>query len=270
MSSGELLQNLKVLADRLGEPLDLESLALDEHLRMGPYFRLLRDSSEDTIYESVGLAPADPASAMRTSVVVSWIDHIAKSNDLREFSRWIQLVRTHIDSDEFLSRRSSETEFFLRCEEGDAASIADLASGPAWVQRQLAQTCELPEVLEELGTKGLFKKIRAQAKHRLSAIRRSESKKLPYLVLQESARVLTRQALSRYSFSDTLKRRIGMDAHVADHSIEFVMSLAAEKPLDSIPVSKTRMNRFTGEGTVEVFPENIALLNEMFGSEAGE
>jgi hypothetical protein len=173
MSSGELSQNLRALADRLGEPLDIDSLALDEHLRMGPYFRLLRDSSEDTICESVDLVLADPDVAMRNSVVVSWFSHIAKSSDSREFSRRVKLVGAHIDPDEFLARRSSETEFCLRCEEGDAAAIAELASGPAWVQRQLAQTCELPEVLEELGANGTFKKTRAQATHRLAILRRA-------------------------------------------------------------------------------------------------
>jgi hypothetical protein len=173
MISGELLRNLKVLADRLGEPLDIDSLAQDEHLRMGPHFRLLRDSSADTMNESVELVLADPDVAMRNSVVVSWFDHIAKSNDSKRFARWIELVRTHIEVDEFLARRSSETEFCLRCREGDAASIASLASGPAWVQRHLIQTCDVPEVLEELGRNGLFKKIRAQARHRLAIVRRA-------------------------------------------------------------------------------------------------
>jgi hypothetical protein len=53
MTSLELAQNLNVLADRPGEPIDVDSLVLDERLRIGPYFRLLRDSSEDTICELV-------------------------------------------------------------------------------------------------------------------------------------------------------------------------------------------------------------------------
>jgi hypothetical protein len=173
MSLGEFQKNLKALSDRLEEQLDIEALALDEHLRIAPYFRLLRDSSEDRIRESIALVLADPDRAMRTSVVNSWFGHIAKSCDSKEFARWIHLIHSEIDADEFLSRRSSETEFCLRCKEGDAASISKLANGPAWVQARLAQTCDLLKVLEELSANGSFKKTRAQATHRLTLLRRN-------------------------------------------------------------------------------------------------
>jgi hypothetical protein len=169
----QLRTNLNVLADRLGEQFDIDALVADEHLRMGPYFRLLRNSSEASISASVELVLADPDRAMATSVVVSWFEHLAVTNDANGFGHWVEFVRAHIDNDEFLERRSRETRFWKRCEEGDPDSIAELISGPAWVQSRLASRCELPEVLEQLAVSASFQKTRAQAKHRLAAIQRA-------------------------------------------------------------------------------------------------
>ncbi len=170
----QLRTNLSVLADRLGETFDIDALVADEHLRIGPYFRMLQNSSEETISASIELVLADPDRSMATSVVVSWFEHLAATNDSNGFGHWTKFVSTHIEADEFLARRAQETQFLKRCEEGDADSIADLAIGPAWVQSRLARMCELPEVLEQLAVNASFKKTRAQANHRLAAIQRAK------------------------------------------------------------------------------------------------
>ena len=78
-------------------------------------------------------------------------------------------------------------------------------------------------------------------------------KKLPVDVLEEKARVLTKEALEACEIPDDLNLPLGMRLDGDERVFELCRFSDGKKETKADPIAEARLNVYTGEGSVKTF-----------------
>jgi hypothetical protein len=75
--------------------------------------------------------------------------------------------------------------------------------------------------------------------------------------LEEKARLLTRNALRDWQVPTEFRTDLTLGSGIEGDDAIFELYVAGERPQDAIVLTRARVNRYTGEGTIQVFEDRL-------------